>query len=257
MSATASARGNADKMRGRVVLITGAAGGIGAVLVDRFVANGDIVIATDMTDEGLARLRGDRTEQRLLTIAVDISTEEGVDRLADFARENAGRVDVLVNCAGYFPIRAFEEMTVSEWRQVVDVNLTGPYLVTRVILPLMKNRGWGRMINFSSGSIYDGVPGQVHYVAAKAGTVGFSRSLAREVGRYGITVNVVTPGLTVTPAVKRSFPPEILEAQRAGRSIARDEEPEDLVGAVFFLASPDADFISGQIINVDGGKSSH
>ncbi len=165
------------------------------------------------------------------------------------------QVDVLINCAGFFPIRAFEEMTPAEWRQVIDINLTGPYLVTRAVLPLMKGNGWGRMINFSSASIFEGVPGQTHYVAAKAGLVGFSRSLAREVGTYGITVNLVSPGLTVTSAVKGSFPAEVIDAQRNARAIMRDEVPEDLVGAVFFLASPDADFLSGQTLNVDGGKT--
>lgn len=118
----------------------------------------------------------------------------------------------------------------------------------------MKGRGWGRIINFGSASVFEGVPGQAHYVAAKAGLVGLSRSLAREVGEYGITVNVVTPGLTVTPPVQKKFPEEMLAKQRDARALKRDEQPEDLVGAVFFLASPDADFITGQTINVDGGK---
>ena len=161
---------------------------------------------------------------------------------------------MLINCAGFFPFAPFEEMSSDDWKRVIDVNLTGSFLTTRAFLPLMKAGGWGRVINFGSGSVFDGTRGQAHYVAAKAGIVGFSRSLAREVGGYGITVNVIAPGLTVTKAVRDSFPPGILEAQRAGRAIQRDEVPEDLVGPVFFLASPDAGFISGQTINVDGGK---
>lgn len=246
-----------DMKKERVVLITGAAGGVGSVLVDRFLANEDTVIATDMTAEALSRLSVAHPGARLFTVPADISKEADSARLADVARERAGRVDVLINCAGFFPIRAFEEMTPAEWQRVIDINLTGPYFVTRAVLPLMKGRGWGRMINFSSASIYEGVPGQTHYVAAKAGLVGFSRSLAREVGAYGITVNLVTPGLTVTGAVRSSFPTEILEAQRTARAIKRDEVPEDLVGTVFFLASPDADFLSGQMLNVDGGKTMH
>jgi NAD(P)-dependent dehydrogenase (short-subunit alcohol dehydrogenase family) len=239
----------------RVVLITGAAGGVGRVLVDRFLVNEDTVIATDRAAEALSSLSATRPGPKLFTVPVDISKEDDCARLADVARERAGRVDVLINCAGFFPIRAFEEMTPAEWRQVIDINLTGPYLVTRAVLPLMKGKGWGRMINFSSASIFEGVPGQTHYVAAKAGLVGFSRSLAREVGTYGITVNLVSPGLTVTSAVKSSFPAEVIDAQRNARAIKRDEVPEDLVGAVFFLASPDADFLSGQTLNVDGGKT--
>ncbi len=238
----------------RVVVITGAAGGVGSVLVERFLANGDTVLASDTKQEVLEswRERFD-TDAKLVIGAADISSEEQTVALAELAREQLGRVDVLINCAGYFPIVSFEEMSVADWRKIIDVNLTGSFLVSRAMLPLMKDRGWGRIVNFGSGSVFDGTRGQTHYVAAKAGIVGFTRSLAREVGGYGITVNVVTPGLTVTKAVRDSFPAELLEAQRQGRALQRDEEPEDLVGPVFFLASPDAGFVSGQTLNVDGG----
>lgn len=239
----------------RVVVITGAAGGVGAFLVERFLTNGDTVIATDTRDEALHKLREGRDDAAtLITSTADISQEEDCAALAAVARDQTGRVDVLINCAGFFPIVSFEEMSPDDWRQVIDINLTGAFLMTHAMLPLMKDRGWGRIVNFGSGSVFDGTRGQAHYVAAKAGMVGFSRSLAREVGGYGITVNVVTPGLTVTKAVRESFPAEILEAQRDGRALQRDEEPEDLVGPVFFLASPDADFVTGQTLNVDGGK---
>lgn len=239
----------------RIVLITGAAGGVGSVLVDRFLANGDTVFATDTDADVLAEWRGGRAvDAKLLTATGDISDEADCGRLAELVREKAGRLDVLVNCAGFFPIIPFEEMTAGDWRKVVDVNLTGTFLMSQAMLPLLKGRDWGRIINFGSGSVFDGTKGQAHYVAAKAGVVGFSRSLAREVGGYGITVNVITPGLTVTKAVRDHFPPALLEGQRAKRALQRDEVPEDLVGPVFFLASPDSDFISGQTLNVDGGN---
>lgn len=239
----------------RTVLVTGAAGGIGSVLVDRFLSDGDTVIATDTSQDNLDGWR-ERwpAEARLSVIAADITSEQDTVRLAGAIEEQAGRLDVLVHAAGFFPIVSFEEMTVEQWRQVIDVNLTGAFLLTRAVLPLMKGRGWGRIINFGSGSVFDGTRNQTHYVAAKAGIVGFSRSLAREVGGEGITVNVVTPGLTVTKAVRDSFPAAILEAQRNGRALGRDELPEDLVGPVAFLASPDSDFVTGQTLNVDGGK---
>lgn len=239
----------------RVVVITGAAGGIGAALVARFLANGDTVVATDVSDEALGRLRTDTgAGDTLVTAAADITDEASCGELADLARDRAGHVDVLVNCAGFFPIEPFAEITAASWRKVIDINLTGSYLITQAMLPLMKSRESGRIVNFGSGSVFDGTRNQTHYVAAKAGIVGFTRSLAREVGGDGITVNLVTPGLTVTKAVRDSFPPEILQAQRDGRALPRDEEPEDLVGPVFFLASPDAGFISGQTLNVDGGR---
>jgi len=239
----------------RVVVITGAAGGVGTVLVDRFIRNGDQVIAVDATSDGLERLRAQyRSDARITTVVGDVSREADGQRLAEVTASAAGRADVLINCAGFFPIVPFEQMTPSEWNRVIEVNLTGTFLVTRAILPLMSGRGWGRIINFGSASTFDGTPGQAHYVAAKAGVIGFSRSLAREVGGQGITVNVITPGLTVTQAVRDHFPPAVLESQRSRRAIQRDETPEDLVGPVFFLASPDSDFMSGQTINVDGGK---
>jgi 3-oxoacyl-[acyl-carrier protein] reductase len=239
----------------RVVVITGAAGGVGTVLVDRFIRNGDQVIAVDATSDGLERLRAQyRSDARITTVVGDVSREADGQRLAEVTASAAGRTDVLINCAGFFPIVPFEQMTPSEWNRVIEVNLTGTFLVTRAILPLMSGRGWGRIINFGSASTFDGTPGQAHYVAAKAGVIGFSRSLAREVGGQGITVNVITPGLTVTQAVRDHFPPAVLESQRSRRAIQRDETPDDLVGPVFFLASPDSDFMSGQTINVDGGK---
>lgn len=240
----------------RTVVITGAAGGVGTVLVERFLANHDTVIATDTRQDVLDTWRERFPEDSSLVIAAaDISVEADCAALADLARSRNGRVDVLINCAGYFPIVPFESMTSDDWRKVIDINLTGPFLMSAAMVPLMKDSGWGRIINFGSGSAFRGVPGQAHYVAAKAGVVGFSRSLAREVGQYGITVNVITPGLTVTKAVKDHFPTKALAAQRSQRAIQRDETPEDLVGPVFFLASPESDFMSGQTLNIDGGNN--
>jgi NAD(P)-dependent dehydrogenase (short-subunit alcohol dehydrogenase family) len=239
----------------RVVVITGAAGGIGAPLVERFLSNGDTVIATDTSEDALKHLTSEaECPSELLTLAADVSSEDDTQTVAEFASEHAGTVEVLINCAGFFPILPFEEISVTDWQRVIDVNLTGSFLMARALLPLMKERGWGRIVNFGSASVFDGTRNQTHYVAAKAGIIGFTRSLAREVGGYGITVNVITPGLTLTQTVRDHFPPALLAAQRAARSLQRDETPEDLVGPVFFLASPDSGFVTGQTLNVDGGK---
>ena len=240
---------------GRIVVITGAAGGMGRLAVRRFLANGDTVVATDINGKGLAQLADEGpSDAKLHTVAGDISREADCGSVAALAKEVGGRVDVLVNVAGSFPMQPFDEMGADDFRRIIDINLTGTFLMIKAVTPLLRGRSWGRIVSVGSASTFDGVAGQVHYVAAKAGLFGLSRSLARVFGKDGITVNLVTPGLTVTPAVKASIPPELIGQQIQLRAIPRDETGEDLIGAIFFLASPDADFISGQTVNVDGGK---
>jgi len=141
--------------RGRIVVITGAAGGMGALLVERFLANCDAVFATDTSEEALSTLAGKIDEgTQLHTMAADISDEASCARLAAFAGDKAGRVDVLINCAGFFPIQSFEEMTLADWNKVIGINLTGVFLMVKAMLPLMKGRGWGRIVNIGSGSMF-------------------------------------------------------------------------------------------------------
>jgi 3-oxoacyl-[acyl-carrier protein] reductase len=243
---------------GRIVVVTGGAGGIGSKVVDRFLANGDTIFAIDNRLDALKTLLGTRSAQdQLVAIAGDVSKEDDTRGFADTIRAKAGRVDVLINCAGYYPIVPFEKMTFEQWQLIIAINLSGAFLMVSALLPLMKGRGWGRVVNIASASVFEGVVGQTHYVAAKSGLVGFSRSLATEVGEYGITVNCVAPGLTVTAPVKRNMSASTIEGQRALRAIQRDEQAEDLAGPVFFLASPEANFMSGQMLVVDGGKIKH
>jgi len=241
----------------RVVLLTGAGGGIGTVLCRRLLNERATVIASDLDKGALDRLAKEMSSDRLHCVRTDVADERSCAELADFAKSAAGRVDILVNNAGLFPPCAFEEMTFQEWRRIISVNLDSLFLMTRAILPLLKGRGWGRIINMGSGSVFLGTPRNTHYVAAKAGVIGFSRSLAREIGGYGITVNVITPGLTSTAAVLELNNPEFLENRRMQRAIPRHQQPEDLVGAVMFLASDASDFMTGQILNVDGGANMH
>jgi len=243
---------------GRIVVVTGGAGGIGSKIVDRFLANGDTIFAIDNRLDALKTLLGTRSAQdQLVAIGGDVSKEDDTRGFADTIRAKAGRVDVLINCAGYYPIVPFEKMTFEQWQLIIAINLSGAFLMVSAPLPLMKGRGWGRVVNIASASVFEGVVGQTHYVAAKSGLVGFSRSLATEVGEYGITVNCVAPGLTVTAPVKRNMSASTIEGQRALRAIQRDEQAEDLAGPVFFLASPEANFMSGQMLVVDGGKIKH
>ena len=242
--------------KGRIVIVTGADGGIGSALVGRFLDDGDTVVALDR-GPGTA-VAGDRppaASSRLLRLEGDITDEGDCVRVAGVVRDRFGHVDVLVNCAGYFPTGPLESMTLTEWRRVIDVNLTGVFLMTREVTPLMRPRGWGRSINIGAASGFRGPANRAHYGAAKAGVIGFSRSLASELGPVGITVNVVAPGLTLTDAVLADTPAELIRMVRENRPVRRDQTAGDVVGAVAFLASPSADFISGQVLCVDGGFS--
>ena len=238
----------------RTVVVTGAAGGMGSVFVRRFLENGDTVIATDTSEDALRVLSGSLDDKRLHVMAADITKDADLEALVALARETTGQVDVLVNAAGFFPVQPFLEMSSDDWRKIIDINLNGPALVTKAMLPLMVGRGWGRVVNIGSASIYGGVPGQSHYVSAKAGNVGLTRCLAREFGDEGITVNLVAPGVTITPSAKKALPQSIQDTAIETRCLKREETADDLTGAVFFLASPDADFITGQTLIVDGGN---
>ena len=142
----------------RVVVVTGAAGGMGALIVKRFLANGDTVFATDSSDEALDKLRASvAKDAHLHSLAADISDESSCRALAGFVREKSRKVDVLVNCAGYFPTQPFDETPLVDWNKVIGINLTGVFLMTQAMLPLIKGRGWGRIINIGSGSMFEGV----------------------------------------------------------------------------------------------------
>lgn len=238
------------------VIVTGAAGGIGSAIVRRFLSEGAKVCASDQTADALDKLARElNSPEELMTAEADISSEESCQNLAAQVEKKWGAADILINNAGWFPVTPFEEISYVEWRKVCAVNLDGPFLVTRAILPLMKTSPAGRIINMSSGSIFAGTPDQCHYVSAKAGVIGFTRSAAKALGQYGITVNAITPGLTSTAPIKKMMPEAVLAKQSEARAIKREETAEDLVGAVIFLASDDAAFITGQTINVDGGNN--
>jgi NAD(P)-dependent dehydrogenase (short-subunit alcohol dehydrogenase family) len=233
---------------GRVVVITGGSGGIGQALVRRFLDNDDRVYSLDR-DEGVAT--------GAPHLDCDITDEHSWEKAIGAIAAEAGRVDVLVNCAGWFPVEPFEDISAARWRQVIEVNLTSVFLGVQAVLPLMTGRGWGRIVNFGSGTFFKGTARQAHYVAAKAGVVGLTRCLATELGVHGITVNTITPGLTLTEAAADIFPPAFLESRRNERALPRNQVPEDVVGATFFIASPDADFMTGQMLVIDGGNVRH
>jgi 3-oxoacyl-[acyl-carrier protein] reductase len=243
-------------VQNRIVVITGAAGGIGRALTTRFLAEGAKVFATDMSEEILDKLAADLgSPDNLYTAVADISNEVSCQNLYEQLLQKWGAADVIINNAGWFPFREFEDITYAEWRKVIEVNLDGNFLMTKAFLPLLKQSKAGRIINISSGSFFDPPSTQAHYVSAKAGVIGFTRALAISLGKFNITVNAITPGLTATPNLLKLVPGELIDSLTEKGAIKRRQTAEDLVGAIVFLASDDSAFVTGQTINVDGGRS--
>jgi NAD(P)-dependent dehydrogenase (short-subunit alcohol dehydrogenase family) len=176
--------------------------------------------------------------------------------------ERCGRIDILVNNAGLYAslrMRPFTEIPVDEWRRVMDVNVLSMFLICRTVVPQMRKQGGGRIVNISSGTPFRGVPFLLHYVTSKGAIVALTRSLAKELGQDDVLVNCVAPGFTMSDGVREH--PEVIEALRevsiAARTLKRDQEPEDVVGAVVFLCGPGAAFVTGQTIVIDGGQYFH
>jgi NAD(P)-dependent dehydrogenase (short-subunit alcohol dehydrogenase family) len=195
-------------------------------------------------------------------LEVDVADEAAVERMAAAVEEQCGGIDILVNNAGVYAslaMRPFTEIPLEEWRRVMDVNVASMFLACRAVVPRMRARGGGKIVNISSGTPFRGVPFLLHYVTSKGAIVAFTRALARELGRDGIHVNCVAPGFTISAGVEQH--PEVIDALRdasvSARTLQRDQLPEDVVGAVVFLCTPGADFVTGQTIVIDGGQYFH
>jgi NAD(P)-dependent dehydrogenase (short-subunit alcohol dehydrogenase family) len=236
-------------LEGKVAVVTGGAQGIGAAIARGLEAEGATVVIVDLSPpEG--------------GIAADVSSEEDVARMVDEALARHGRIDILVNNAGLYAslaMRPFTEIPLEEWRQVMDVNVASMFLTSRAVVPAMREQGGGKIVNISSGTPFRGVPFLLHYVTSKGAIVAFTRALAKELGKDSIHVNCVAPGFTMSDGVKSH--PEVVEQLRdvsvAARTIQRDQLPEDVVGAVVFLCTPAADFVTGQTMVIDGGQYFH
>ena len=246
------------KLEGKVALVTGAAQGIGNAIARGLAAEGARITVADVTraEEAAAEFRDG------VGIEADVADDGGVERMAEQVVERCGGIDILVNNAGLYAslaMRPFTEIPLEEWRKVMDVNVASMFLTCRAVVPLMRERGGGKIVNISSGTPFRGVPFLLHYVTSKGAIVAFTRALAKELGKDGIHVNCVAPGFTMSKGVEEH--PEVVQALRdvsvAARTIQRDQLPEDVVGAVVFLCTPAADFITGQTMVIDGGQYFH
>ena len=245
----------------KIAVITGAAGGIGQAFARRLAEDGVHIAIVDVGDgsETVKMVRAAGREA--IAVKCDVSSEQSVAAMAQQVNAKFGHVDIIVNCAGVFPQKDFAEMTFTDWRHVLSINLDGTFLVTKAFVPGMRERKWGRVVNMASSTLGSVVTGFAHYVASKGGIVGFTRAVATDLAPYGITVNAIAPGLTRSPGtVVRAPRPQFktmddeFAAVAQMQAIKRVEVPEDLVGAVSFLTSDDAAFMTGQTLHVDGGR---
>jgi NAD(P)-dependent dehydrogenase (short-subunit alcohol dehydrogenase family) len=242
-------------LEGKVALVTGAAQGIGRAIADGLAGAGARIAIADLRGADEAA----ETYADGVGVTGDVSSEADVKRLVREVVDRCGGIDILVNNAGLYAsleMRPFEQIPLEEWRKVMDVNVASMFLMCREVVPVMRSRGGGKIVNISSGTPFRGVPFLLHYVTSKGAIVTLTRALAKELGKDNVLVNCVAPGFTMSAGVEAH--PEVIEKLRdvsvAARTLQRDQLPEDVVGAVVFLCGPGSDFVTGQTMVIDGGQ---
>jgi NAD(P)-dependent dehydrogenase (short-subunit alcohol dehydrogenase family) len=247
---------------GKVVIVTGGAMGIGYAIAEALAARGASVVVADRANAAAAAARIEAGGHAALAVTADVSAERDVEAMVAAAVGRFGRVDALVNNAGIYSslvLTPFEELSVEEWRRVLEVNVIGVFLCCRAVLSAFKRQGGGRIVNISSGVAFKGNPDMLHYVASKGAVVSMTRSLASELGRHGVLVNSVAPGLTLSAGLlgNQALMGGVKDFAVRTRAVKREMYPADLVGAVAFFLGADAAFITGQTLVVDGGAYYH
>jgi len=251
------------RLKDKVAVITGAARGIGAAFAAGFAKEGAKIVIGDIRDGKKTVEAVEKAGSQALYVKTDVTRQDQCDAMAKAAVDRFGAIDILINNAGVLVvIKPFWEVTTEEWMEIMATNTLGPFHCTKAVFPYMKDKG-GRIINISSGTIFEGVPGLPHYIASKGAVMALTRGMARELGDYKINVNSIAPGFTHSEGGdefdrNKKFPPVPLdELQLPQRCIKRPIYPEDLVGTAIYLASDDSKMITGQLMLCDGGYSLH
>jgi NAD(P)-dependent dehydrogenase (short-subunit alcohol dehydrogenase family) len=251
------------RLDSRVALLTGGAKGIGVHYAKRLAAEGARLMIADISDarDLAAEIARQHGANSVASSVTDVSDEGAVKKLVADTVERFGKIDILVNNAALFaPLQEQKvlDIDVALWDRVMAINVRGVFLMTKHVAPRMIAQKYGKIINISSGTVARGIPNFSHYVTSKGAVTAFTRSISRELGEYNICVNSLAPGFTLSDSVINENPGHLAHSQQPSivrRAIKRDEYPEDLLGALVFLASADSDFITGQTIAVDGGAT--
>jgi 3-oxoacyl-[acyl-carrier protein] reductase len=251
------------RLKDKVVIVTGGGVGIGKAYAQGLAKEGAKVVVADIQEAEAKKVAADIQQSggEAIAVSVDVTSPEKTQSMAQAALKRYGRIDALVNNAGLYSAlkkKPFMEIDPEEWDRVMSVNVKGLFLCVKAVYPAMQQQGKGKIINISSGTALSGSPFFLHYVSSKAGVIGFTRALAREVGDDNICVNSIMPGLTISGSNQEGvMTAEQLADRRKRRCLQRDQYPQDLVGTVIFLCSDDSDFMTGQSISVDGGMNMH
>lgn len=245
-------------LTGRVAIVTGAAIGNGRALCERLAEEGARLVIADIADATETVASVTELGAEVLSLQVDCTDPLAVKHMVDAAVERFGGIDIVVHNVGHYSEEPFDLLNFDEWQRTIDLTLNTLFHVLKATIPVMKRAGFGRIITFSSDTVWLGTPYLSHYVTAKMGVIGLTRSLSSEIGRYGITINTITVGLTATQRPRSSTEmTSILEHILPQQAVHRADEPEDIANVVAFLALPASGIITGQTINVDGGVARH